>query len=100
MSELDDARQEMAAEILDVLGVDCVYTFKDISTKAIKVRITENVEVIDDESGLQMIDRVVGIDPVDIPNPLRGETFLIDGKTHTIGRDLGQKGGLNRYQVT
>lgn len=100
MSELDAARKEMAVEILEVFGVDATYTFENQTTKAIKVRFDQNVEVLDkDSGGIATIEYVVGIDPVDIPSPKTTDTITINTVVYSIGRQLGDNGGLNRYEV-
>lgn len=101
MSEFDDARQKLTEELLDVFGVDAVYTFADMSTQNLVVRFYEDLEVLSVEDGdIRRLDKAVGISVSDIALPVREETLVIDGQTYVIGRRQEQRGRLGIYPIS
>jgi hypothetical protein len=96
---LDELRQEMAAAVLDVMGVSATYTFADSTTAAITVRFDRNVETLNKDGDLVFAQRVIGIDPAEVAAPVMGESVTIGVKSYKVGRELSTDGGLSRFEV-
>lgn len=88
----------MAKELLAGFGTSATYRFADGSELSLKVRMQDDVEIIDDAE-VAVLQHVVGIDPADVAAPARGESFSISGRTYVIGRYVDLKGGLARYEA-